>query len=194
MTLTELYQKRFAQSCDKGTVHNYIQGYYEQAFTPLRDLPLQILELGVWQGGSLELWNAYYTQAQIWGIDVNPLRHKPESQRIHFVRKDAYTPECLNLFQDGTLDVIIDDGPHTLASQQWVLEHYMSKLAPSGLLIIEDIQSPKDLEALCQKARDLNLVWKVVDLRKDKGRYDDVILECRHQTPLNQPNPIVDKD
>ena len=68
MTLKEIYEKRFATNCDKGTVHNYIEGYYEEALASYRELPCRLLELGVWQGGSLELWHAYFTHGQIIGI------------------------------------------------------------------------------------------------------------------------------
>ena len=46
---------------------------YERHFAPYRDTPVKMLEIGVFKGGSLEMWRKYFGKAAtIFGIDMNP--------------------------------------------------------------------------------------------------------------------------
>ena len=61
---------------DKGTqcVNNlsakcYTKVYYEY-FENIRDYELNILEIGIFDGASLKMWNAFFPNATIYGIDI----------------------------------------------------------------------------------------------------------------------------
>lgn len=61
-------------------------------------------------------------------------------------------------------DLIIDDGPHTPASQIWCLQYYYDLLAPGGLLFIEDIATPATAAALREIRRPVFIMdksWKL---------------------------------
>ena len=45
---------------------------------------------------------------------------------------------------DGGIDILIDDGPHTLQSHQKLLELYLPKMNKGGYVIIEDISYNPD--------------------------------------------------
>ena len=45
---------------------------YERLFEPIRLMPISILELGVFNGGSIKVWEQYFPYAKIAGIDLNP--------------------------------------------------------------------------------------------------------------------------
>ena len=48
-------------------------GVYERHFGAYRNRPIRLLEFGVYQRGSLQMWKHYFgPQAQIIGVDINP--------------------------------------------------------------------------------------------------------------------------
>jgi hypothetical protein len=56
-------------------VHKWIHylEIYERHFAPYRNTPVKMLEIGVFKGGSLELWRDYFgADARIFGIDLDP--------------------------------------------------------------------------------------------------------------------------
>jgi hypothetical protein len=161
---------------DKGTTHDYLNGYYNNAFTPYKDKRINLLEIGIHKGASLILWNSFFTNAKIVGLDNEDWNVKEEDNNLIKIC-DAYSDEIVNFFNDEQFDFIIDDGPHTVESQLTTIKKYLPKVKTGGKLIIEDIQSESDLLELVGAASDLNLQFDVFDLRNNKGRYDDIILQ-----------------
>jgi hypothetical protein len=179
MTLEQLYYTgRFFS--DKGHEHNYISGYYTKEFAN-REAPIKLMEIGMGHyGGSIDLWLEWFVNGTIvliendknlvdfyigkWGI----------RDRVEIIHADAYDINTLNMFEDNTFDWIIDDGPHTMESQIYSVNNWISKVKQNGKLIIEDIQDEKYIN-------ELNKVntnpYKLIDLRKDKDKYDDFIYE-----------------
>ena len=71
MKLSEFYNQLFPKS-DKGTEHDYINGYYDAEFTPKKDKSITLMEIGVLNGESINLWNKYFENAiTILGVDIN---------------------------------------------------------------------------------------------------------------------------
>jgi hypothetical protein len=54
------------------------------------------------------------------------------------------------VFSEFKYDVIIDDGPHSLHTQQFTVANYFNLLKPGGVLIIEDIQNVHHLTLLTE--------------------------------------------
>ena len=46
--------------------HGFIE-LYEQIFFPLREKPIKFLEIGIFKGGSIEVWQDYFPKAKIYG-------------------------------------------------------------------------------------------------------------------------------
>ena len=120
---------------DKGTTHRYWE-VYDAHLGRLRESARRVLEIGTLRGESLKVWLEAFPNAEVVGMDVdtNPVRH----DRLTFVQGDAYTVEAVQGWGDS-FDVIIDDGPHTLESMVFVAAHWSHRLAPGGVLVIEDI-------------------------------------------------------
>jgi hypothetical protein len=59
---------------------------YDELFAPLRDRDIRLLELGVKQGGSLELWRDYFPLGRIVGLDMNPPSLRDPTDRIMLLR------------------------------------------------------------------------------------------------------------
>jgi hypothetical protein len=70
-------------------------------FAGIRSDVRTALEIGVWEGGSLRMWEEYFPNAEIWGLDVNPARGEVAGGRIHFVSGDQKDPDALNKVAAG---------------------------------------------------------------------------------------------
>ena len=144
------------------------------------------MEIGVQTGGSIKLWNDYFPNALVYGVDVDIYQNRCRelSPRIRFINADAYTPECASTFESELFDVIIDDGPHTLDSMCKFVNLYYRIVKPGGYLIIEDIQDMSWVPII-KEHTPLAATWSVLDRRIIKNRYDDVMIVI--QKPIN-PN------
>ena len=71
---------------------------------------------------------------------------------------------------------MIDDGPHTLTSQKLCVGLYYLKMKIGGKIIIEDVKDT-NLSSLESFIKSKNYKYKVIDLRPNKNRYDDIIIE-----------------
>jgi predicted O-methyltransferase YrrM len=165
------------QNSDKGTVHSYTD-YYESLFSSLRDKPIRLLEIGVQGGISLLLWKEYFLKGDITGIDIDYSRVQRKvieatshDNPIRLIQSDATLPNVTNHLL-GKYDIIIDDGSHSFSHQIASFLILKDFLNTDGLYIIEDVQT--ELEA--QYLNKLIPSSEIVDLRKIKNRYDDLLV------------------
>ena len=128
---------------DKSWAHQYLH-VYQALFEPIRTKATTVLELGIWEGHSLRMWRDYFQKATVYGVDLTDERcgDMSDEDRIVVAFRDGYTPDAVAAFGDTRFDVIVDDGPHSLASQQFCAAHYSGLLARHGILVIEDIPDP----------------------------------------------------
>jgi lipopolysaccharide biosynthesis protein/glycosyltransferase involved in cell wall biosynthesis len=117
---------------------------YQSAFAGLiaRGEPVRVLEIGVQNGGSLQIWSKYFPEGStIVGIDIDPacasLAVEPHiSIRIG----DASSPATLDrLLGKAQFDVIIDDGSHRSDQIVSTFRACFERLGPSGFYIVEDL-------------------------------------------------------
>ena len=113
---------------------------YEKHFTPIRNKPIKILEIGILNGGSLEMWRYYFPEATIVGIDINPLCKEHEQEGINIRIGDQTDEKFLQSLIDefGTFDLIIDDGSHHVSHVNKTFQFLFPKLADDGIYFIED--------------------------------------------------------
>lgn len=117
---------------------------YDRLLAPFQDQPLNLLEIGIQNGGSLEIWAQYFAQAQtLVGCDINPdcARLQYDDPRIHVVVANANTDaaEQAILAHARDYDVIIDDGSHTSADIILAFVRYFQYLKPGGVFVAEDL-------------------------------------------------------
>lgn len=158
---------------DKATDHSYT-GMYEQIFTPYFSKPVDILEIGIYHGGSLALWSHAFESAKITGCDISDQVRdgaRKYFEDVTLIFGDAYALKTI----EGTFDIIIDDGPHTFSSFVTCLDLYVPRLNKGGILIIEDIKSIEQAQHLAEYCKHS----EVVDHREYKGRFDDICLIVR---------------
>lgn len=156
---------------DKGTAHSYIP-VYEREMTK-RD-SIALCEIGVYEGHSLAMWQEYFTNSTIIGLDINTDNVRFEVQAIN---ADATRLTQVNkALGEQTFDYIIDDGSHKLQDQLRSLEIFWPKLKTGGKYFVEDIKGDPELGALKQWFASKGVVYKIHDGRKTINRNDDLLL------------------
>lgn len=120
-------------------VLGYVDKFYNDLFAPIKDKVESVLEIGIQYGASVLLWKEYFTNAHIYGVDIDKLVDFTGQERITAYYGDAYQKYFVNSFNDEQFDIVIDDGPHTYESMVFFLENYLRKVKPGGYLILEDI-------------------------------------------------------
>ena len=115
---------------------------YEKYFKNLKDKKLNILEIGVDKGDSLRLWNEYFTNANICGLDIDKKDFSIDGVEIY--QGDQNDKSLLNEIAKkyGKFDIIIDDGSHLLSDQLFSLNYFYKYLVVGGYYIIEDYKFP----------------------------------------------------
>jgi hypothetical protein len=140
-TLGQLY------SLHKGKVSDKWSSYlieYERIFSEYRNRPVRLLEVGVQNGGSLEIWAQYFAHAQkIIGCDINPKcgELQYDDPRISVVVGGVNSDDTENeIFkQMATIDIIIDDGSHRSSDIVKTFLRYFEYLTDGGVYIAEDL-------------------------------------------------------
>jgi hypothetical protein len=115
----------------------YIDNFYEDLFETIRNNPIKMMEIGVYNGGSIKLWKDYFhNESEIYASDINYFTHLDGTYSII---GDMYSDEQVSKFSNDYFDLIIDDGPHSFESFVLVMQKYFSKIKKDGILIIEDV-------------------------------------------------------
>jgi hypothetical protein len=117
-------------------IHDYCRKY-EKYFPFKRDAVLNILEIGVLNGESLKMWEEYYPNATICGIDIDPGCRKYESDNIKIRIGSQNDKEFLNSIKDE-FDLIIDDGSHEMPDVIFTYEELFPKVKSGGIYVVED--------------------------------------------------------
>ena len=103
---------------------------YEENFSKYRGKKITVLEIGVFRGGSLKMWQNYFgEQINLIGIDIDPSCKKFEEKNIkNYIGNQTDEKFLLSVLNDNEKpEIIIDDGGHT-SNQQQVLIFYMNIL------------------------------------------------------------------
>lgn len=140
-TLEEIYADHKGFVSDKWDI--YLREY-ERIFSPLRQCSVRLLEIGVQNGGSLQIWEKYFPRAEaIIGCDANPdcERLTYASPQIKLILGDIGDADTRNeiLATSPQFDIIIDDGSHTSRDIIQTFCQLFPYLSCGGLFIVEDL-------------------------------------------------------
>lgn len=119
---------------------------FERSLLQYRDQPISMLEIGVLNGGSLELWGKYFSNAKlIFGCDTNPdcANLKFEDPRIHLLIGDATQEDVIDRLAllSSKFDLVIDDGSHRSMDIIRSFVHLFPRLTSDGLYVVEDLHA-----------------------------------------------------
>jgi hypothetical protein len=118
---------------------------YHRHFAKFVGRPVNVLEIGIYSGGSLPMWRDYFgPHANVFGVDVEPTCKSYEGERIKVFIGDQADPKFWKRFKAEVpaLDVVIDDGGHYPHQQATTLEQTLPHLRPGGVFVCEDVQHP----------------------------------------------------
>lgn len=139
--IRQLAEHKTGKTIDKWSW--YFAGY-ERYFESMMDQPINLLEIGVRNGGSLELWAEYFNKAvNIVGCDIDEAcaALSFDDERISVVIGDAATQETKERVAKITpeFDLIVDDGSHTSEDIVASFLHYFPLLSSGGVYVAEDL-------------------------------------------------------
>jgi hypothetical protein len=169
MSLTEIGRKFGTDKVD----HNFT-AFYDGLFQSFRGDTFNLLEIGVFFGSSIRMWNEYFPNATIYGADAfegiqgngnnfaNPKKYYDEwkankPKNVELVKLDQSSKLEMQKFvdycksRDLRFKVIIDDGSHLMFDQQITFFYLWDLLEDGGMFIIEDIHTSE------QGGYDLNI-------------------------------------
>jgi FkbM family methyltransferase len=161
---------------DKKSCHSYLQ-IYEKLMKEKHLSCKNILEIGIQTGGSMKLWNDYFVNANIYGLDIaDSPNFLKEFKRIKTLKINAYSQESIDYFLKKNIffDFIIDDGAHSIETMIYFIENYTKLLTNDGTLIVEDIPDITWCDIFKKLVPD-DCSYEIFDLRHIKNRWDDIL-------------------
>lgn len=116
---------------------------YERYFSSIRDDVKNIVEIGIFNGKSLSMWEEYFPNANIIGVDINPACKAYETDRIKIFigdqNDDNFLKDLSNQFKD--IDILIDDGSHITKHQINTFNHLYPSIKKEGFYVVEDLRN-----------------------------------------------------
>ncbi len=138
--------RNYFENNDKRLINkfNHYFDVYERHFSKFRGKKVTIVEIGVFQGGSLQMWRDYFgPDATIWGIDIDPNCKTLEEKDTHILIGSQEDPAFLNSIVDkiGPIDLLIDDGGHTQNQQIVTFDVLFKHIKEDGVFLCEDVHT-----------------------------------------------------
>jgi len=122
---------------------HYIE-VYDLYFSKYRGKEVNILEIGVSQGGSIQLWKKYFgDKMHLYGVDINPRCKELEEDNVTIFIGEQEDRNFLNDLKSKIpkLDILIDDGGHTMIQQIVTFEEMFNHIKEDGIYLCEDIHT-----------------------------------------------------
>jgi hypothetical protein len=117
---------------------------YDRHFSKYRGTDVHIVEFGVFQGGSLQMWKEYFgPKARIYGVDINPNCKQLEEAQVQIYIGDQADKVFLKSLADSIprIDILLDDGGHTMEQQINTFEALFPRIESDGVYLCEDIHT-----------------------------------------------------
>jgi hypothetical protein len=127
-------------------IHKWMHYFeiYERHFSRFRGTRVHLVEFGVDQGGSLQMWKHYFgPECRIFGVDINPQCRQAEEERIEILIGDQGDRQFLRSLKTRIpqIDILIDDGGHTMKQQIATYEELFPHVDANGVYVCEDLHT-----------------------------------------------------
>jgi len=117
---------------------------YDRHFARFRGTDVHIVEFGVEQGGSLQMWKQYFgPNSRIFGVDINPHCKELEEKQISIFIGDQEDRRFLKSLVEKIprIDILLDDGGHTMTQQINTYEELFPCIDKNGVYLCEDLHT-----------------------------------------------------
>ena len=159
--------KSFLEAKYQAIKHKNYFEIYDQLFSPYINKKIIFVEIGIFQGGSLQMWKKFFgKKARIIGIDINPEAKRFEKDGFEiFIGNQSNPNFWKNFFKKvGKVDIILDDGGHTNKQQIITTINCIKYIKDYGKLVIEDVHASYQNEfGNPQKYSFINYSKKIID-------------------------------
>jgi len=138
-------EKYFRENNDR-LIHKWVHYFdiYDRHFSKFKNKEITILEIGVAQGGSLQMWKNYFgDKAKIYGIDINPKCKELEEENIQIFIGSQSDRKFLREVKKTIppIDILIDDGGHGMIQQIVSYEELFDYVKEEGVYLCEDLHT-----------------------------------------------------
>ena len=138
--------EKYFTSNNQRLIHkwNHYFEIYDKHFSRFRGREVNILEFGVSHGGSLQMWKHYFgDKTTVWGVDIEPRCKTLEEDGIKIKIGDQADKTFLKTLKDEIprIDILIDDGGHTMEQQINTFEVLYPAIDSSGVYLCEDLHT-----------------------------------------------------
>ena len=123
---------------------NHYFDIYERHFSRFRGQEIAVLEIGVYHGGSLQMWKDYFgDKAEIYGLDINPDCKQFEEENIEIFIGSQSDRSFLRELKEKIpkVDILIDDGGHRMDQQIISYEELFDHVKSDGIYLCEDLHT-----------------------------------------------------
>ncbi len=158
MTLTDLHRQelsgitpkndleKYFLDNDKRWLHKWFHYFeiYDRYFHKFRDKEISILEIGIFNGGSLQMWKDYFgPKVKIYGVDIVEECKQFEEDQITVLIGSQEDSSFWDTVKNSLpkFDIIIDDGGHTMNQQITTYECMFPHLNEGGIYLCEDLHT-----------------------------------------------------
>jgi hypothetical protein len=122
--------------------------HYERSLAAFRNVPMNLIEIGVSDGASTRMWKRYFPKATIVGIDIQEQCRQFGDDRVKIeIGSQSDGPFIDMVVNKYPPTVIIDDGSHIASDIIFTFERAFPAVLPGGCYIIEDLFIQKDADA-----------------------------------------------
>ena len=140
LSVEQIHREKTGKVSDKWA--SYLP-LYDELFEKYRTQKLNLLEIGIQNGGSLETWKTFFTDARViigCDIDERCSALQYDDSRVSVVVGDANQPSTFKKITDicNNFEIIIDDGSHLSNDILNSFLIYFPVVKPGGLYVIED--------------------------------------------------------
>jgi predicted O-methyltransferase YrrM len=133
--------------------------------------PKNILEIGVEDGGSLNVWAEFASPDMNYiGVDINPdilkINRSNNGQKAVFICQDSKLPETkdrvVSKLNGETVDFLFIDGGHDYETVASDFEMYSPLVRPGGIIALHDIDTSGCIK---RESYGVYKLWKELKLR-----------------------------
>lgn len=138
-------EKYFNENTDR-SIHKWQHYFdiYDSHFSRFRNTDVHVVEFGVSEGGSLQMWKHYFgPQCRIFGVDINPYCKELEEERVRIFIGDQEDRLFLRSLarEIPRIDILIDDGGHRMQQQINTFEELFPHVQAHGVYLCEDMHT-----------------------------------------------------